>query len=97
MYQHYEEVPKFRRHEEVSKFLWVATGCGLFFQVLGPVVTTPFVVYLAFLLFSGDVYYNETDAEGKLKRWSVANRIAVVFLILLHLWLFWYLFRGERL
>jgi hypothetical protein len=92
VYQTYDEVPAFRRHESVSRFLWFATVCGLLFQVLGPLVTTPFVLYMAFLLFSGDVYYNQTDADGKLKRWSVANKVAVVFLLVLHVWLFWYLY-----
>jgi hypothetical protein len=88
-YRDYDDVPTSRRHEEVSRFLWVATGCAFLFQLLGPLVTTPFVIYLAWLLFTGDVYYDEKDSEGRLKRWSVANRVAVVFLLLLHVWLFW--------
>ena len=92
MYQRYEEVPYYRRHGCVSRFLWLATSAALFFQVCGLMATAPFVALLAVILFSGDVYHNEVDVEGTLKRWSFANKVAVGFLVLFHVYLFWYLY-----
>ncbi|MBY0525398.1 MAG: hypothetical protein K2R98_18465 [Gemmataceae bacterium] len=94
MYRHYDDVPRWRRHAVVSRWLWVATGCGLWFQLLGPITTVPFAVWLAAVLFTGDVYYEVPDAEGQLKRWSVANKFATAFLVLLNGWLLWKL-HGE--
>lgn len=61
-YANYKDVPWYRK-----------SGISSILVLLGIFSPSLWVVLLA--LITGDIYYNETDTDGNLKKWSMANKI----------------------
>jgi hypothetical protein len=72
-YATYEDVPWFRR----SSFNSLLCGLGL---CIGPLVW-----WCCFNVLTGDVYYNQYEPDGSLKKWSGANKVAAVLILALNL------------
>lgn len=66
----YDQVPWFRR-SGINSLLVIL---GLFLGI--------FLLFPVGVLISGDVYYNKANPDGTLKKWSVANKIAAVIILL---------------
>lgn len=43
----------------------------------------PFILAVCISLLTGDVYYNSYDENGRLKRWSFANKVVAVVILVL--------------
>lgn len=72
-YSEYSEVPFYRR----SGF-----GSAL---VLSSILGLPGVPVVVLILLTGDIYYDQRDANRKLKTWSKANKYAAMFLGMIYL------------
>lgn len=75
-YQNYSIVPWYRK-----------SGTNSWFILLGLFIP-PFIWVVAYMLATGDVFYNKTDNVGNLKKWSVANKVVAWIIIALQLY-FW--------
>lgn len=54
----------------------------------------PLIWAVCIIALTGDIYYKRMDKDGKLARWSTANKIAAVILIVLNfLWVANWLYR----
>ncbi len=42
----------------------------------------PLLWITCFALLTGDIYYNKTDVDGSLKRWSRANKVIAFLLVI---------------
>jgi len=66
----YDQVPWYRR-----------SGVNSAFVLLG-LVTGVSLIITTIVLLTGDIYYNKLDKDGMLKKWSVANKVVAVILLL---------------
>ena len=71
-YRRYEDVPWYRRSFTNSVFV-----------VVGWLLFPPLLWWCCFNLISGDVYYNKNE-NGRLKTWSLANKIVAGVFVLLN-------------
>lgn len=71
-YYNYEEVPWSRR-----------SGINSLFVILGIFCMPLFLLFTVIMLITGDIYYNKYSQNGTLKKWSVANKVIAVFILLL--------------
>jgi len=75
-YSRYEDVPWYRRSGVNSAFVIThLLTCGLI----------PALIFVCIVLVTGDVYYDKKDASGKLKVWSVLNKIVAAIILLLNI------------
>lgn len=70
-YQDHAKVPWYRRSSLNSSLLFLQLFTWAFF---------PVSLCVCLVLLRGDVYYNQKDAKGDLRRWGFANKIAAVLL-----------------
>ena len=70
-YHDYAEVPWYRKSNTNSAVLFLQLLTRAFF---------PVSLCVCIVLLTGDVYYNQKDTKGDLKRWGFANKIAAVLL-----------------
>jgi len=75
-YQNYDSVPWYRKSSTNSLFVLI----GL--------LIPPFIWVVAYMLVTGDIFYNKHDSYGNLKKWSTANKV-VAWIIAIVLLLFW--------
>ncbi|MGA3179206.1 MAG: hypothetical protein ABSF38_02555 [Verrucomicrobiota bacterium] len=66
-YQEYAEVPWYRKSSTNSALLLLQLLTWEFF---------PLSLFVCIMLFIGDIYLNKKEANGNLKRWGFANKIA---------------------
>jgi len=69
--ERYEDVPWFRKSGFNSLLVLLGLCCG------------PFILAVCIILLTGDVYYNTYDAQGRLNRWSFANKVVAVIILIL--------------
>lgn len=74
--QGYASLPWFRKSEINSLFVIL----GLFFP--------PFIWFVAYTLATGDIFYKKPDKDGKLRKWSSANKVVAWIIIAFQLF-FW--------
>ncbi|MGD0412642.1 MAG: hypothetical protein ABSC18_13180 [Verrucomicrobiota bacterium] len=87
-YHEYAEVPWYRRSITNSILLFLQLLTGMFF---------PLSVFVCLAVLTGDIYFDKKDANGNLKKWGFANKIAaVVFFIAWLALLFFNPFRQAR-
>ncbi len=72
--------PRYRRYEDVPWFRKSWTN-SLF--ILSGFVGLPLIVWCCFNLVTGYVYYNDKD-QGKLKTWSMANKVVAGVLLMFY-------------
>ena len=72
----YDEVPFLRRSEINSLFVIFGLFTGI--TLILPVI----------MLLSGDIFYNKTNPDGTLRKWSFANKVVAVIFLLLWLVMF---------
>ncbi|MDX2039262.1 MAG: hypothetical protein SFX72_21625 [Isosphaeraceae bacterium] len=70
-YASYDQVPWFRR----ADILGAITFLGL--------ILNPAILFSCIVVLTGDVYYDQVDDHGQLKRWSVGNKVAAVVLLII--------------
>jgi hypothetical protein len=70
-YQEYAKVPWYRKSSINSVLLFLQLFTWSFF---------PFSLCVCVVLLTGDVYYNQKDKNGNLKRWGIANKTAAAVL-----------------
>lgn len=75
-YQNYQAVPWYRKSSVNSWFILL----GLFLP--------PFIWAVAYMLATGDIFYDKVDKNGNLEKWSVANKV-VAWLIIAGQLYFW--------
>lgn len=68
--ERYEDVVWYRRSGVNSLLVLLGLCCG------------PFILAVCVILLTGDVYYNKHDASGRLERWSTANKVVAVIILL---------------
>lgn len=68
-YTDYKEVPFIRKSGINSLMIFF----GLFIPLL--------ILVPCYVLITGDVYENNYDKEGNLKKWSSANRYVAIFIV----------------
>ncbi|MEZ6184017.1 MAG: hypothetical protein R3F62_03285 [Planctomycetota bacterium] len=71
--ERYEDVPWFRRNGVNSALVVVGLCCS------------PSLLVVCVVLLTGDVYVDRHDEDGRLKRWSVANKVVAFAILLLQL------------
>jgi hypothetical protein len=72
LYRTYQDVPWFRRSPTNTAFILIALfTCGL----------VPLTLATCVILLTGDVYYNSRDAQGNLAKWSFANKVVAVLIL----------------
>jgi hypothetical protein len=69
LYHEYAEVPWHRRSSTNSTLLFIQLLTWKFF---------PVSLFVCMMLLTGDIYFNKKDANGNLKRWGFANKIAAI-------------------
>lgn len=69
--EHYDDVPWFRKNGFNSVLVLLGLCCG------------PSILAVCIILITGDVYYNSYDQVGRLKRWSLPNKVLAVIILLL--------------
>tara|TARA_R110002072_G_scaffold296980_1_gene469350 strand:+ start:414 stop:719 length:306 start_codon:yes stop_codon:yes gene_type:complete len=69
--ERYEDVPWFRKSGFNSLMVVLGLCCG------------PFILAVCIILLTGDVYYNTYDDQGRLNRWSFANKVVAVIILVL--------------
>ena len=85
-YADYQNVPWYRRSSWNTFFIIAG------FATKGYI---PLVLVTCILVLTGDIYFNERDAEGRLKTWGRGNRYIAVFLLVMNaLILFFFLLGG---
>jgi hypothetical protein len=75
-YQNYNAVPWYRK-----------SGTNSWFILLGLFIP-PFIWAVAYMLATGDIYYNKIDSNNNLKKWSVANKVVAWIIVIAQLY-FW--------
>ena len=73
-YQNYNIVPWYRKSRINSWFVLL----GLFIP--------PFIWFVAYMLATGNIFYNKVDNNGNLKKWSIANKIVAWIIIAVQLY-----------
>lgn len=81
----YDDVPWFRKSGFNSLLVVLGLCCG------------PFILAVCIILLTGDVYYNSYDENGRLKRWSFANKVVAVVILVLQVLYFGAALMGGRL
>ena len=69
-YQDYNNVPLHRKSATNSWLLLF----GLFFP--------PFIWFVAIMLVTGDIYFNKKRGDGNLKKWSLANKVVALIIVI---------------
>jgi hypothetical protein len=77
-----EDVPVYRRS-------WFAT-----ILVVGAIVCVLLLWWVCILCLTGDIYRNKVRADGRLSRWSRANKVAAALILVLQA--VFYMWRFER-
>jgi len=76
-YQDFNSVPWYRKSSTNSWFVFI----GLFIP--------PFIWVVAYMLATGDIYYNyKPDSNGNLIKWSTGNKVVAWIIIVIQLY-FW--------
>jgi len=70
-YQTYADVPSNRRSS--SNILYIVLSCT---------IGIPFFIITFWALFTGEIYVNELDGNGRLKTWSKANKYLALYVVL---------------
>jgi hypothetical protein len=73
--------PRYRRYEDVP---WYRRSFVNTLFVLSGFVGLPLIVWCCINLVTGDVYYNDVDETGRLKKWSKANKVVAGILLLIY-------------
>ena len=68
--ERYENVPWYRKSGFNSLLVVLGLFCG------------PFILAVCIILLTGDVYFDKHDEDGRLKRWSIANKVVAVLILL---------------
>jgi len=69
--QQYASLPWYRKSAYVSPITALGICCS------------PAIFVACIIVLTGDVYYPQADATGNLKKWSFANKIAAVIILVL--------------
>lgn len=73
-YQDYNIVPWYRK-----------SGMSSWFVLLGWILFPPLIWIVAYALATGDIYYNKTEQNGNLKKWSKANKVVAWIIIIVNI------------
>ena len=68
--QRYDQLPWYRKSSYVSPITLLGLCCG------------PAIMLVCVIVLTGEVYYNQTDSAGNLKKWGYGNKIAAVVILL---------------
>ena len=74
--QQYSTLPWYRKSSYVSPITLLGLCCS------------PAILAVCIIVLTGDVYYNQTDAAGNLKKWGFANKIAAIVILVLQILFF---------
>src|SRR5438552_11872987 len=67
--QRYDQLPWYRKSSYVSPITLLGLCCS------------PAIMLVCVIVLTGDVYYNQTDSAGNLKKWGYANKIVAVLIL----------------
>jgi len=67
--QLYAQLPWYRKSSYVSVITLVGLCCS------------PAILTVCIIVLTGDVYYEQADASGHLKKWGFANKIAAIAIL----------------
>jgi len=67
--QQYSNLPWYRKSAYVS---WI-TALGL--------CCSPAILAVCIIVLTGEVYYNQMDATGNLKKWGYANKVVALIIL----------------
>ncbi len=70
-YSVYAQVPWYRRASIVGAITFLGLFCS------------PAILFACIVVLTGDVYYDKTDDQGQLKRWSFGNKVAAVIILII--------------
>jgi hypothetical protein len=74
--QRYDQLPWYRKSSYVSPITLLGLCCG------------PAILVVCIIVLTGDVYYNQTDAAGHLKKWGYANKIVAIVILAVQILVF---------
>lgn len=69
-YNNFADVPWYRRSSQNNLFVF-----------LGLIGLLPFGIFSAYLLLTGDIYFNKQKENGTLKTWGIINKIWAVIVV----------------
>tara|TARA_E500000305_G_C3937504_1_gene195836 strand:+ start:104 stop:823 length:720 start_codon:yes stop_codon:yes gene_type:complete len=70
-YLNFDDVPWYRRSTINNVFVF-----------LGLIGLIPFAIFTAYLLLTGNVYFNQKRQDGTLKTWGIINKIWAIIIVL---------------
>jgi hypothetical protein len=76
-YQDYKQVPWYRRSSVNSVFILLnVLSCGFL----------PGILVVCIIALTGDIYSNNRDEQGNVKKWGKGNKVAAFILLILYFW-----------
>lgn len=83
--QQLANVPEYRRSATASALLLISLGAYFVGAIMGGAVLRLLagapLLAVCVIVLTGDVYFSTVDAQGRLKKWGVGNKVAAALLM----------------